>query len=295
MYTHGAAPQPTSPHPWGRRTPTATALRYSPPTAKETADPDRGRTVDYMRTSLLVREHLLASGQSVGDFPSTPTAVLAKAWRAFLSGGPFCVERAWDLAEARVPGLVEATERAAAAMRSGHLGELNRALATTAIAAYSLSWAFGVDADLMVDEVHRANMSKLGDGTKPIYRDDGKVLKGTRFTPPDARAALRRHASSPPTLLSPRPLVAEFHRVYGLAQANAPVVVLDPNLVELRCRLQDEELTEVRTALHYVDLANLLCELADVLYIAYGSAVCFGIDPDRDVPGLLSTPARSAA
>ena len=28
------------------------------------------------------------------------------------------------------------------------------------------------------DEVHRSNMSKLGEDGKPIYREDGKVLKG---------------------------------------------------------------------------------------------------------------------
>ena len=33
-------------------------------------------------------------------------------------------------------------------------------------------------------EVHRSNMSKLEDG-KAIYREDGKVLKGKDYTPPD--------------------------------------------------------------------------------------------------------------
>lgn len=35
------------------------------------------------------------------------------------------------------------------------------------------------------DEVHRSNMSKLGVDGKPIYREDGKVLKGPNFTPPN--------------------------------------------------------------------------------------------------------------
>ena len=35
------------------------------------------------------------------------------------------------------------------------------------------------------DEVHRSNMSKLGEDGKPIYREDGKVLKGPNFTPPN--------------------------------------------------------------------------------------------------------------
>ena len=35
------------------------------------------------------------------------------------------------------------------------------------------------------DEVHRSNMSKLGSDGKPIYREDGKVLKGPNFSPPN--------------------------------------------------------------------------------------------------------------
>lgn len=34
-------------------------------------------------------------------------------------------------------------------------------------------------------EVHRSNMSKLGEDGKPIYREDGKVLKGPNYFKPD--------------------------------------------------------------------------------------------------------------
>jgi len=34
-------------------------------------------------------------------------------------------------------------------------------------------------------EVHRSNMSKLGEDGRPIYREDGKVLKGPNYSPPD--------------------------------------------------------------------------------------------------------------
>ena len=33
--------------------------------------------------------------------------------------------------------------------------------------------------------VHESNMSKLGINGKPIYREDGKVLKGPNYSPPD--------------------------------------------------------------------------------------------------------------
>jgi len=35
------------------------------------------------------------------------------------------------------------------------------------------------------DEVHRSNMSKLGEDGKPIYREDGKILKGPNFSAPN--------------------------------------------------------------------------------------------------------------
>jgi predicted HAD superfamily Cof-like phosphohydrolase len=37
----------------------------------------------------------------------------------------------------------------------------------------------------MFDEVHRSNMSKLDKNGKPIYREDGKVMKSELFTKPD--------------------------------------------------------------------------------------------------------------
>lgn len=35
------------------------------------------------------------------------------------------------------------------------------------------------------DEIHRSNMSKLGEDGKPIYREDGKILKGENYFPPN--------------------------------------------------------------------------------------------------------------
>ena len=39
--------------------------------------------------------------------------------------------------------------------------------------------------DEALNRVHESNMSKLGEDGKPIYRDDGKVLKGPNYKPPD--------------------------------------------------------------------------------------------------------------
>lgn len=40
------------------------------------------------------------------------------------------------------------------------------------------------------DEVHRSNMSKLGKDGKPVYREDGKLLKGDNYSPADIKSIL---------------------------------------------------------------------------------------------------------
>ena len=41
-------------------------------------------------------------------------------------------------------------------------------------------------------EIQRSNMSKLGPDGKPIYREDGKVLKGPNYFKPDIAAVLEK-------------------------------------------------------------------------------------------------------
>lgn len=40
------------------------------------------------------------------------------------------------------------------------------------------------------EEIQRSNMSKLGENGKPIYREDGKVLKGPNYFKPDIEGVL---------------------------------------------------------------------------------------------------------
>lgn len=42
------------------------------------------------------------------------------------------------------------------------------------------------------DEIQRSNMSKLGEDGKPIYREDGKVLKGPNYFKPNIKEILER-------------------------------------------------------------------------------------------------------
>ena len=47
--------------------------------------------------------------------------------------------------------------------------------------AANMSW----DLDEAMDRVHKSNMSKLDEYGKPILREDGKVLKGSNYKPPN--------------------------------------------------------------------------------------------------------------
>ncbi len=44
--------------------------------------------------------------------------------------------------------------------------------------------------DEVFTEIHRSNMSKLDENGKPIYREDGKVLKSNRYFKPNIAAII---------------------------------------------------------------------------------------------------------
>lgn len=48
----------------------------------------------------------------------------------------------------------------------------------------------GINLPVVVEEIHRSNMTKLGADGKPIYREDGKVLKGPDYEKPNIAAVL---------------------------------------------------------------------------------------------------------
>jgi predicted HAD superfamily Cof-like phosphohydrolase len=54
-------------------------------------------------------------------------------------------------------------------------------LADLVYVCFQYAAAMDWDLDEAMRRVHRANMSKLGEDGKPIYRGDGKVLKGPNF------------------------------------------------------------------------------------------------------------------
>lgn len=72
-------------------------------------------------------------------------------------------------------------------------------------------------------------------------------------------------------------MVAEFHRRFGIAIGIVPAAP-DEATRSLRVKLIQEEFDELKEALAQQDLSAIAKELADLLYVVYGTAVSCGID-----------------
>ena len=64
------------------------------------------------------------------------------------------------------------------------------ALADLIYVVYGMALETGIDLAAVLAEVQRSNMSKLGSDGRPVYREDGKVLKGPGYFPPDVGGVL---------------------------------------------------------------------------------------------------------
>ncbi|MER6460900.1 MazG nucleotide pyrophosphohydrolase domain-containing protein [Streptomyces sp. NPDC048409] len=81
------------------------------------------------------------------------------------------------------------------------------------------------------------------------------------------------------TSSSPARLVREFHHAFGLDTRSTPTEV-SPELAAHRGELLAEEAAEVAEVAVAGPLDRLAHELADVVYVAYGTALVHGIDLD---------------
>lgn len=77
------------------------------------------------------------------------------------------------------------------AMQEKDIVAIADALTDILYVTYGAGHAFGIDLDKCFTEVQRSNMSKLGADGKPIYRDDGKVMKGPDYSEPDLKSILK--------------------------------------------------------------------------------------------------------
>ena len=91
----------------------------------------------------------------------------------------------------RVSLINEELEEFKDAIKNNDLKEAADALTDILYVTYGAGHAFGINLDKCFDEVQKSNMSKLGDDGKPIYNDEGKVMKGPKYFKPDLNKFLK--------------------------------------------------------------------------------------------------------
>ncbi len=72
-------------------------------------------------------------------------------------------------------------------------------------------------------------------------------------------------------------MVEEFHRKFEIAIQPSPADPADETK-QLRIRLIQEEFDELKESMAKGNLAAVAKEMADLLYVVYGTAVSYGID-----------------
>ena len=118
-----------------------------------------------------VKEFMKSFGQEVKSKPAWPH------WETMDLRIDLIQEELGELKDAIVNG-------------DGTLVDVADALSDLLYVVYGAGHSFGIDLDKCFAEVHRSNMSKLGEDGKPIYREDGKVLKGPNFSEPDLKRVM---------------------------------------------------------------------------------------------------------
>ena len=76
------------------------------------------------------------------------------------------------------------------ALNNKDLIEVADALTDILYVTYGAGHAFGIDLDKCFEEVQKSNMSKLNLNGKPIYNQEGKVMKGPNYFKPDLKKFL---------------------------------------------------------------------------------------------------------
>ena len=71
------------------------------------------------------------------------------------------------------------------AIKQKNLTEVADALTDILYVTYGAGHAFGINLDKCFEEVQSSNMSKLDNNGKPIYNDQGKVMKGPNYFKPN--------------------------------------------------------------------------------------------------------------
>ena len=85
----------------------------------------------------------------------------------------------------RVDLIKEELQELEEAIKKKDIKEVADALTDILYVTYGAGHAFGVNLDKCFEEVQNSNMSKLGLDGKPIYNENGKVMKGPNYFKPN--------------------------------------------------------------------------------------------------------------
>ena len=96
----------------------------------------------------------------------------------------------FDTRELRLELIQEELEELSDAVADRDMIQIADALTDLLYVVYGAGHSFGLDLDECFEEVHRSNMSKLGENGRPIHREDGKVMKGPGYFEPDLEGIL---------------------------------------------------------------------------------------------------------
>ncbi|MFT4899415.1 MAG: putative HAD superfamily Cof-like phosphohydrolase [Flavobacteriales bacterium] len=90
--------------------------------------------------------------------------------------------------------LKEENEEYLQAAKEGDLIEVADALGDMMYILFGTIMKHGMQHKIVevFEEIQRSNMSKLGEDGKPIYREDGKILKGPNYFKPNLRSILQK-------------------------------------------------------------------------------------------------------
>lgn len=76
------------------------------------------------------------------------------------------------------------------------INKIAKELADLLYVTYGAADMLGIPLDDVFDEVHRSNMSKLDEDGKPVFRDDGKILKSDLYKEADVKSVLDKFKPS---------------------------------------------------------------------------------------------------
>lgn len=92
--------------------------------------------------------------------------------------------------ELRIKLLKEEFDEYISGESNNDLTEIADALGDMLYIIYGTAISYGIPIDAIFAEIHNSNMSKLGEDGKPIYREDGKVMKGPNYFKPNIEGIL---------------------------------------------------------------------------------------------------------